>query len=221
MTAEPASTSASQNWRARKKLATRQALAWQALQLALEHGIDNVTVDQIAAAGQVSPRTFNNYFGNKYQAICSIMSDRAQSIETILAERPADEPIWQSITAAVLHQYETVGSQNNDEAAIREGSIGSRELFAHHQMRGEYLRVREIMHETLATAIAARIGSHQAMLPRIMASAVLTATDVSIARWHHSERALHEVLRETISEAAAAIVLPDGAASPGGHHDAP
>jgi hypothetical protein len=46
--------------RERKKLATREALNVAAVRLALEHGLENVRVPDIAAEADVSPRTFNN-----------------------------------------------------------------------------------------------------------------------------------------------------------------
>ncbi|WP_344745531.1 helix-turn-helix domain-containing protein, partial [Kribbella aluminosa] len=63
--------------RERKKLATRRAIGIAAMRLAIERGLENVLVEDIAAAAGVSPRTYNNYFANKYEAICSLATDRA------------------------------------------------------------------------------------------------------------------------------------------------
>jgi AcrR family transcriptional regulator len=46
--------------RERKKLETRQALAQVALQLSLERGLENVRVEDITDAVNVSRRTFTN-----------------------------------------------------------------------------------------------------------------------------------------------------------------
>ena len=48
-----------------------------AMRLAIERGLDKVLVEDIAAAADVSTRTFNNYFASKYEAICALMLDRA------------------------------------------------------------------------------------------------------------------------------------------------
>jgi AcrR family transcriptional regulator len=58
--------------RERKKLAVRQALGSAALRLAVEQGLENVTVEDITAEADVSLRTFGNYFSSKYEAICAI-----------------------------------------------------------------------------------------------------------------------------------------------------
>ena len=60
--------------REKKKDATRKALREAALRLAMEHGPDNVRVDDIADAAGVSPRTYNNYFSSREQAIVALTS---------------------------------------------------------------------------------------------------------------------------------------------------
>jgi len=55
--------------RERKKLKTRSAIEWAAVQVVLEHGYEAATVEAIARRADVSLRTFFNYFPSKDVAI--------------------------------------------------------------------------------------------------------------------------------------------------------
>jgi AcrR family transcriptional regulator len=55
--------------RERKKLETRRKIADAAIGLFLRHGYDQTTVAQIAAAADVDPKTFFNYFGSKDEVV--------------------------------------------------------------------------------------------------------------------------------------------------------
>ncbi|WP_420369961.1 TetR/AcrR family transcriptional regulator [Curtobacterium sp. L1-20] len=70
MSTTPAATASTEpcTLRERKKQQTRQALHDAALTLVSAHGLDGVTVDQICADADVSPRTFFNYFTSKAHA---------------------------------------------------------------------------------------------------------------------------------------------------------
>src|SRR5580704_4056425 len=116
--------------RERKKLATRHALSSAALQLAVERGLENVTIEDITARADVAVRTFSNYFASKYEAICAIGADRARQIGMSLLERPAGEPLWEALTSAVLQHYE-----GTDQALDRESMAAIRLIMASPAMR--------------------------------------------------------------------------------------
>ncbi|MEU4606528.1 TetR family transcriptional regulator [Kribbella sp. NPDC023972] len=84
-------TQAEGGLRARKKRETRAALAEAALRLALEKGPDNVTVEEIAEAADVSVRTFFNYFPHKEHAILGRNPEHIERALDRMREAPAEE----------------------------------------------------------------------------------------------------------------------------------
>ncbi len=55
--------------RERKRRATRRAIQGAVLSLASEQGYEHVTIEEISARADVSPRTFFNYFASKDEAV--------------------------------------------------------------------------------------------------------------------------------------------------------
>src|SRR6478672_2928286 len=99
--------------REQKKQATREALSAAALRLALERGPDNVRVDDIAEAAGVSPRTYNNYFSSREQAIVAgVTAQRATRVATAVTTRPADVALSAAVIDAVAGQYTDPGDDS-------------------------------------------------------------------------------------------------------------
>lgn len=69
--------------RERKKVERRFALIDAAHLLVEEHGFENVTVEDIAAAAGVSPRTFFNYFETKDDAVVPFLAWPAEDPRTV------------------------------------------------------------------------------------------------------------------------------------------
>jgi AcrR family transcriptional regulator len=83
--------------RERKKTETRVAIQQAVLLLALGRGLDAVTADEIAAAANVSVRTFHNYFGSKEEALVAAWVSEFRVHVEALRDRPADEPILDAL----------------------------------------------------------------------------------------------------------------------------
>ncbi len=77
--------------RERKKLKTRESIQREAMRLIQKQGYDKTTIEQIAAAVEVSPSTFFNYFPSKEDVVLYDAYDPI--IGKLLMERPADEPL--------------------------------------------------------------------------------------------------------------------------------
>jgi AcrR family transcriptional regulator len=199
--------------RERKKLATRDAIGGAAFRLAVQRGLENITVEDIAAAADVSPRTFNNYFSSKLEAISSRGVDRAVRIGAALCERPAAEPLWEAITAAVLEHYDAAQSPQG------EWKDGMRRVLLSPPMRGEYLKTNAAMQRALAAAIAERAGldPDRDMLPVVLAGAVTTASQAAIRRWFNADPPvpLRPLVREALGQVATAFTDAARAVQPG------
>lgn len=100
--------------RAAKKHATSKALSSAARVLALERGLDDVTVDMICARAGVSTRTFFNYFDSKGDAILGerpvLGDERSRAVFT--AGGPAGELLADIIT--LLDPTPFLGSEPRD-----------------------------------------------------------------------------------------------------------
>jgi len=85
--------------RERKKLKTKEAIQREALRLFLEQGYAETTIEQIAAAADISPSTFFNYFPTKEDLV---IYDRYDPIfESFLSALPPDEPLSRSLEHAL------------------------------------------------------------------------------------------------------------------------
>ncbi|MEV6344389.1 TetR family transcriptional regulator [Actinoplanes sp. NPDC051851] len=90
------------NLRERKKLATWRAIRSAALELFAARGFETVNVEQIAAAAQVSRATFFNYFASKEAVVFDQDPEEREILRAMMADCPATEPLWQSLTAIML-----------------------------------------------------------------------------------------------------------------------
>jgi AcrR family transcriptional regulator len=199
--------------RARKKLATREALSWAALRLVAERGLERVRVDEIAAAAGVSPRTYNNYFASKEEAICALVVERARRVGAALRARPADEPLGQAIVRAVVEEYAGDAEPDKDEA------VRMRLVITSPALRGEFLKATAAMERPLAEAIAARTGAdaERDLSPWVLAAAVSGAARVAAGYWSRPDTTVPyaAVLREAVAHVVPGPP-PHRAPAPGG-----
>ena len=80
--------------RERKKLATRRSLRRAALNLVAERGFAHVTIEDIAEAADVSPRTFFNYFPSKEAALFGTDPERIPVLRERMIRTARASPPW-------------------------------------------------------------------------------------------------------------------------------
>ncbi|RKT88134.1 DNA-binding transcriptional regulator, AcrR family [Saccharopolyspora antimicrobica] len=160
--------------REQKKQATKQALREAALRLALERGPDNVRVDDIAEAAGVSPRTYNNYFSSREQAIvAAITAERHTRVAAAVTARPDDVGLAEAVTDSIVQQY-TGTDTAHDAMALITTSPALREAFLH---------AATAIEEPLATAIAHRLGDTDPATAGVLAAGIAAAVRTTLRRW--------------------------------------
>ncbi|MFE4451773.1 TetR/AcrR family transcriptional regulator [Streptomyces sp. NPDC056796] len=161
--------------RERKKRATREALRGAALRLALERGPDEVRVEDIAEAAGVSPRTYNNYFASREQAIVSaVTADREERIAAAVAARPAGVRLADAVTEAVVEQYTHTG----------EGGHGALLLITTRTaLRDAFLAATAGIELPLGAVIAERLGHAGEHTARVLAASVAAAVRIALEDW--------------------------------------
>jgi AcrR family transcriptional regulator len=188
--------------RERKKLATKQALAVAAMQLAKERGLENVRVEDITDAVNVSRRTFTNYFSSKEEAIASLNADRAARAAEALRERPAGEPLADALAEVFAAQYETAAQAGRE----RMEPIGL--LASSPALRGEYLKTLVQAEEPLAKVIAERTGADPQgdLYPHVLAAAVMAAVRAATGHWMATGGAssLPDLIRQAVRQVSGA-----------------
>jgi len=204
-------TNESGGLRERKKVATREALSAAALKLALENGLENVRVLDIADAAGVSPRTYNNYFSSLEEAIvAAVTSERALRVAGALRARPADEPLDEAVTEAVVEQY--TWAPDSEVLAL---------ITTAPRLRRQFVETVAQIRRPLASVIAVRIGSDDMFVPNVLAEAVSAAVRVALEHWVHpstnanaaakgfvvvtGERSLADLLRDALACVAPAL----------------
>ena len=112
--------------RERKKLRTRRAIADAALRLFDERGYEETTISDIAAAADISPRTFFSYFPSKDDVVFAEMDERLADVRAGLSERPdGEQPLatFRRVTEALV---QAIAAEDGEYGAIQVALIRER-----------------------------------------------------------------------------------------------
>jgi AcrR family transcriptional regulator len=105
--------------RERKKQKTRWAIQEHALRLFDKQGYDATTIDQIAAAAEISPSTFFRYFPSKEDLVIQDQYD--EMLMAALKAAPPEQNALAAIRSAAAAAFKALGPE--EEARLRERSV--------------------------------------------------------------------------------------------------
>ncbi|HLR93260.1 MAG TPA: TetR family transcriptional regulator [Jiangellaceae bacterium] len=199
--------------REQKKLKTRRVLKDAALDLALEQGVESLTVEAISEAAEVAPRTFFNYFSCKEDALVSEAAEAAADLHRMIVERPSAEPPLRALRA-VIGQSDAISVAHAD----RERFLARQRLVQEHpplmsRQLAQYARVER----TFADALAERLGvdPDQDRRPELLAALTVSVLRVAMRRWTtDGQQSLYQQID------AAFDLLERGELTEPGQHDA-
>lgn len=99
-----------------KKKRTRATIVDVAARLCAQRGYENTTVDQIAAAAEISPRTFSRYFPSKEAVIGALVEDTSEHVAAALARQPRDITEHEALARAHIELFR--GAERGEPEAM-------------------------------------------------------------------------------------------------------
>src|SRR6202453_3621169 len=145
--------------RERKKLATRHDLRRATLSLVAERGFSNVTVEEIAEAANVSPRTFFNYFPSKEAALFGANPELAAATRDAIVHQAPGEPVLTVLRSLMSDQARRVADEVAELGDPMEWLGRMRSARTDPQLHAVHGAQMAAIERSLAEAIAQRLGA--------------------------------------------------------------
>ncbi|MBL7496829.1 TetR family transcriptional regulator [Frankia sp. CNm7] len=165
--------------RERKKRQTRQAIRDAAVRLVADRGLERVTVDEIAEAANVSPRTFFNYFRSKEDALVGIDNDEIEETCVVLRARLANQPPLAALAEVLTARLERKTA--NPQLHLARVQMHH----SHPQLSGAHAATWRHFERRLAEVIAERLGvsAEEHPYPRTLVFTAMAVVRAVITHW--------------------------------------
>jgi AcrR family transcriptional regulator len=155
--------------RERKKARARREMTAAALRLFAAHGYGSTTVADIAAAADVSERTFFRYFSSKVDAVFGDAPERLAALRDALAARGS-----RRVHEVVRQVFLTMASEFEREKEIY--LVRARLFASEPAVRGRFLELLATIESEIAAAAAPRRPSADEVFRTRLVAALLTGT---------------------------------------------
>ncbi len=162
----------------RKKERTRQQLAEAAAELFSVRGYAGTTIDDIAAAVDVSPRTFFRYFPTKEDLIVVIGAMSLDQFLEALRNRPPEESLPVALRKAI---DQSLTPAWGDTTRVRSFLALLRKTPA---LKARWLEEADAKRDRMAAIIAARTATDPSDLRNLLIAGTVTLTiDTALQAW--------------------------------------
>jgi AcrR family transcriptional regulator len=182
--------------RQRKRQQTRERLTQAAIALFLDRGFEATTLDDIAAAADISRRSFFHYFASKEDVVFAWQEESTAALIAAVAARPANE----SMLAA---------AENAIYAMVRQLKPGEAIAIARLKRDNPALQARDqVKHEKLERALAEALGKragHKAEKLQSRLVAMIATGAMRIAGEFWAAEGAHENPEALVKRTFAAI----------------
>ena len=182
----PAAAEPRASLRERKKLATRRLLRRAALELVAERGLHDVTVEDIAEAADVSPRTFFNYFASKEAVLFGGDPDRAAALRDGIVSEAPDKSALDALRLVLARDSETMADElrslGGDPADwLRRMKVARTDP----HVRAAHAAQMAMIERAIAEGLAARLGADQETdpYPGVLAAAAVSVVRACLTFW--------------------------------------
>jgi AcrR family transcriptional regulator len=190
------------DWRSRKKAATRRSIQEHALRLFAANGYDNTTVEDIAAAAGVSHMTFFRYFPRKENVVETREYD--PMIEEFIVARPPHESPIVAIGAALSTWVATVLLTDRQRILAR-----VRLMMATPDLRARQINTMDDTRDLFARSLARRNRQAQEGLVVTVHAAVAVSVLVTALRtWAETDDGDLVAIIDAAFSAAETVTAP-------------
>jgi TetR/AcrR family transcriptional regulator, regulator of mycofactocin system len=186
-----AQTSASDNvvgpWD-RRRIRASLELEYAALSLMANHGIDSVTVDQVATAAGISKRSFFRYFRNVPDVLTALPRRQTERLCQRVLSRPREEDLLGAIRAVYREDEATRSASeldHNDELRRKNFALWSGVVRSNPEAASTSSHATAILARGLEKVVCERLGiaDDDLITAGVLAAAVAGAMWFAYVRW--------------------------------------
>jgi AcrR family transcriptional regulator len=167
--------------RERKRTKTRLMIQAEALRLFAAKGYSDTTVEEIADAAAISPRTFFRYFPSKEDVV--IWDEYDPLVPELLKARPHDEPPAETLRAVIREAVGGLYRRDPERLLAR-----VRLSFSVPELRARFAEEQQRGMETLAPLLEEKRWTRGDELQlQVIGSALIATVSVALDRWQQGD----------------------------------